>query len=147
MLAVEALRKGDAAAARREVDLARQWPENLGAGAPWPADRDERVEDLLAAQAAARAKKPAEAQALRERAARHEGRERGAGALAEALALKQAGKDVEGRAVLAAWTARAPQSAIATWAAAAYEGTVAPLPEGATEAARVLAAWLQAGRP
>jgi Tfp pilus assembly protein PilF len=147
MLAVEALRKGDAAAARREVDLARQWPENLGAGAPWPADRDERVEDFLAGQAAARAKRPAEAAALRERFRTHEGRERGAGALAEALALKQAGKDAEGRAVLAAWTARAPRSAIATWAAAAYEGTVAPLPEGATEDARVLAAWLQAGRP
>ena len=147
LLAVEALKKGDAATARREVDLARQYPENLGAGAPYPADRDERVEDFLAAEAASRAKRPAEAAALRARVAAHEGRERGAGALAEALALRQDGKDAEARAVLAEWTARSPESAVARWATAAFDGTVAPLPEEATEDARVLAAWLQAGRP
>jgi hypothetical protein len=147
MLALEALTKGDAGAARREVDIARQWPENLGAGAPYPADRDERVEDLLAAQAAARAGKPAEARALRERAARHEGRERGVGALAGVLALRQAGREAEGRALLAQWTARRAQSPVARWAASAYEGSVLPLPEGAGEDARVLAAWLRAGRP
>jgi hypothetical protein len=147
MLAVEALKKGDAAAARRDVDLARQYPENLGAGAPYPADRDERLEDFLAAEAASRAKRPAEAAALRARVAAHEGRERGAGALAEALALRQDGKDAEARALVAGWTARSPESAVARWAAAAFDGTVAPLPEEATEDARVLAAWLQAGRP
>ena len=50
MLAVEALRKGDARGAQREIDAARLWPENLGAGKPYPADVDERLEDFLAAQ-------------------------------------------------------------------------------------------------
>ena len=50
MLAVEALRKGDTRGAQREVDAARLWPENLGAGKPYPADVDERLEDFLAAQ-------------------------------------------------------------------------------------------------
>jgi hypothetical protein len=64
------------------------------------------------------------------------------GALVHALALKQAGRDDEGRNFLADWTARDPGSALAGWAARAYAGDVSPLPEGAGEEARVLAAFL-----
>jgi hypothetical protein len=146
MLAVEALQKGDGAAARREVDAARLWPENLGAGKPYPENLDERLEDFLAAQGLARRGPSAEASALLQKVAGFTGRqrERGAGTLVHALALKQAGQEADGRKLLADWTARDPGSALAAWATRAYAGDVAPLPEGAGEEARVLAAWLGA---
>ena len=143
LLAVEALRKGDTAATQREVDAARLWPENLGAGKPYPADVDERLEDFLAAQGLARRGRAAEASALLQKVAGFTGRqrERGAGTLVHALALKQAGQEAEGRKLLADWSARDSRSALAAWATRAYAGDVAPLPEGAGEEARVLAAW------
>ena len=144
MLAVEALQKGDGAAARREVDAARLWPENLGAGKPYPENLDERLEDFLAAQVPAPRGRSADASALLQKVTGFTGRERGAGTLVHALALKQAGQQAEGLKVLADWTARDPGSALAAWAARAYAGDVAPLPDGAGEEARVLAAWLGA---
>ena len=50
LLAVERLQAGAFDEALRLVDIARQWPENLGAGKPYPADVDERLEDWLTAQ-------------------------------------------------------------------------------------------------
>lgn len=141
MLAVEALKKGNVTAARREVDAARLWPENLGAGKPYPADVDERLEDFLAAQG----RGTPSAELLRKVTA-FEGRERGGSTLVHALALKQSGREADGRALLADWSARQPQSALALWASRAYDGQVGPLPEGATEDARVLAAWLAVAR-
>jgi Tfp pilus assembly protein PilF len=142
MLAVTALRKGDTAAAGREVDAARLWPENLGAGKPYPADVDERLEDYLASQGLARRGRRAEASALLERITAFAGRERGAGTLVHALALKQEGREAEGRELLADWSAREPRNAFAAWSARAFEGEVLPLPDAAGEEARVLAAWL-----
>jgi hypothetical protein len=142
MLAVAALRKGDDAAARREVDTARLWPENLGAGKPYDADVDERLEDFLAAQALDRSGRKAEARTLLERVEASFARDRGASALVRALALKQAGREVEGRALLDDWSAREPGNAVAAWAARAFAGDVLPPPDSAGEDARVLADWL-----
>jgi predicted Zn-dependent protease len=142
MLAVAALEKGDAAAARREVDAARLWPENLGAGKPYPADVDERLEDFLAAQAVERRGRHAEAVRLMEGITAFAGRDRGAGTLVHALALRQTGREAEARALLAAWSAREPQPLLAAWTARAFDGEVLPLPDTAGEEARVLAAWL-----
>jgi hypothetical protein len=142
MLAVTALKKGDTAAARREVDAARLWPENLGAGKPYPADVDERLEDFLAAQGLERRNRSAEASTLLQRVAAFEGRERGPGPLVHALALRQTGREAEGRKLLADWSAREPGNALAAWALRAFDGEVLPLPDTAGEEARVLAAWL-----
>jgi thioredoxin-like negative regulator of GroEL len=46
--AVERLRARDARSALLLIAKAREWPERLGAGRPYPADVDERLEDLLA---------------------------------------------------------------------------------------------------
>jgi len=142
MLAVAALGKGDTAAARREVDAARLWPENLGAGKPYPADVDERLEDYLAAQALERRGRRAEAVRLLEGITAFAGRNRGAGTLVHALALKQAGREAEARRLLADWSAREPRAALADWSARAFDGEVLPLPDTAGEDARVLAALL-----
>ncbi len=147
MLAVEALKKGDARGAQREIDAARLWPENLGAGKPYPADVDERLEDFLAAQGLARQGRSAPSKELLQKVAAFEGRERGGSTLVHALALKQTGREAEGRKLLADWSAREPESALAAWAARAYDGQVGPLPEDAAEDARVLAAWMASARP
>jgi len=146
MLAVEALRKGDPTGALRTVDAARLWPETLGAGKPYPADVDERLEDFLAALCLERLGRTADANAFLQKIAGFTGRERGAGTLVPALAQKQAGKEAEGRRLLADWSSREPGSALAAWASRAYAGDVGPVPEGAGEEARVLAAWLGPAR-
>ena len=142
MLAVAALKKGDAALARREVDAARLWPENLGAGKPYPADVDERLEDFLAAQAFERSGRRAEARALLERVTAFSGRDRATGTLVHALALKQTGREAEGRTLLADRAAREAGNPVAAWSVGAFAGGTLPLPEGAGEELRVLAAWL-----
>ncbi|HEX9189796.1 MAG TPA: hypothetical protein VGB87_22160, partial [Vicinamibacteria bacterium] len=144
-LAVAALRKGDAATARRAVATARLWPENLGAGKPYESDVDERLEDFLAAQALDRAGRKAEARALLGKVEASGARDRGASALVRALALRQGGREVAGRTLLADWSAREPGNTVATWAARAFAGEGQPPPDRAGEDARVLAAWL-AGR-
>ena len=146
VLAVLALKKGDTTTAKREVDAARLWPEHLGAGKPYPADVDERLEDFLVAQGLGRRGRATDASALLQKVTGFTGRqrERGAGTLVHALALKQAGQEAEGRKLLADWTARDPKGVLAAWANRAYAGDVGPLPEGAGEEARVLAAWLGA---
>ena len=79
MLAVESLKKGDATAARREVDAARLWPENLGAGKPYTENVDERLEDWLAAQCLAHRGRTAEAQRSAPAGGRLEGSRAGRG--------------------------------------------------------------------
>jgi predicted Zn-dependent protease len=142
MLAVEALRKGDRRTAQREVDAARLWPENLGAGKPYPENVDERLEDFLAAQALVGRGGSADSSGLLQKIRGHGGRDRGAGILVEALALRQAGREAGGRKLLADWSAREPRSTVAAWALRAYDGQAGPPPDDAPEDVRVLAAWL-----
>ncbi len=70
MRAVEALGAGRFSAARKFVTEARDWPEHLGAGKPYPADIDERLEDALMEEIAARAAHRSAPAALRELAAK-----------------------------------------------------------------------------
>ena len=48
LVAVGRIRAGDTGGALDLITKARQWPERLGAGKPYDADLDERLEDLLA---------------------------------------------------------------------------------------------------
>ena len=54
MLAAQAIAAGRWNDAARQVAAARQWPERLGAGKPYAADVDERLEDTLQAHVKAR---------------------------------------------------------------------------------------------
>ena len=69
LLGAEAFRTGNVDGAARRVASAREWPEHLGAGKPYPEDVDERVEDWMSAQCLERAGKGAEARVLLERLA------------------------------------------------------------------------------
>lgn len=51
--AVARMRSGDTTGARELIAKAREWPERLGAGKPYPADVNEQLEDLLDARARA----------------------------------------------------------------------------------------------
>jgi tetratricopeptide (TPR) repeat protein len=142
MLAVEALRKGDTRGAQGEIDAARLWPENLGAGKPYPADVDERLEDFLAAQLPVRQDGKATREQLLLKVTTFDGPDRGSSALVHALALKQTGHEAEGRKLLTDWADREPRSAAAAWALRTYDGQASPVPDGGGEDARVLSAWL-----
>jgi predicted Zn-dependent protease len=147
MLAVESLRNGDAAGALRSIEAARLWPENLGAGKPYPEDVDERLEDFLAAQALSRRGDSATASKLLQQITTIGARRGGAGLLLHALALKQSGRVTEGRQLLDDWCARESANALAAWAARAYNGPVGPPPNTAGDELRVLAAWLRTTPP
>ncbi len=54
MLAIDAMRSHQWEKARQFVAAAREWPERLGAGKPYDADLDERLEDWLTADIARR---------------------------------------------------------------------------------------------
>jgi hypothetical protein len=67
MLAAADARAGKWAEAAKRVAAAREWPENLGAGKPYAADVDERLEDRLQANCLARLGRIAESQAILDR--------------------------------------------------------------------------------
>jgi tetratricopeptide (TPR) repeat protein len=64
MLGAADARAGKWAEAATRVAAAREWPENLGAGKPYPKDVDERLEDRLEAQCLERLGRVAESRAL-----------------------------------------------------------------------------------
>ncbi|MBE0656056.1 MAG: DUF5107 domain-containing protein [Bryobacteraceae bacterium] len=147
MLAVENLHKGDTTAALRSIDAARLWPENLGAGKPYPEDVDERLEDFLAAQALSRQGDSATASKLLEPLTTSGARGGEVGRLLHALALRQLGRVTEGSQLLDDWCARESANVLAAWAARAYDGPVGPPPDTAGAEVRVLAAWLRTTPP
>src|SRR2546423_5540403 len=50
MLATERLKNGAFDQALLLINKAREWPESLGAGKPYPSELDERLEDWLACE-------------------------------------------------------------------------------------------------
>jgi len=130
LLAVEQMRAGEYSDALRLVGIARQWPEQLGAGKPYPADVDERLEDWLTAQCDLALHDTAKARQALDRILaippRAEGQ--GTGDLIRALALKQAGHQVEARQLLKAWQARDPRSDLAEWGGKLFAGHPSALP-------------------
>ena len=125
MLAIDATRRGDASAAVAHVESARQWPERLGAGKPYPEDVDERLEDWLEWRVRSKAKGASgrSAPALFERLATSARGPSGAGGLARALALREAGRGTEAAGAFAAWTKATQDPAVVVWGRAVFEGT------------------------
>jgi tetratricopeptide (TPR) repeat protein len=69
LLGAKAWKGGHTDEALRRVSAAREWPENLGAGKPYPEDADERLEDWLEALCLDKLGRSADAQRLRDRVA------------------------------------------------------------------------------
>ena len=148
LLAVERLQAGAPDDALRLVTTAREWPENLGAGKPYPADVDERLEDWFTAQCQLARNAP---DAARESLgkilaipARVKGQ--GTGDLIRALALKQSGRTAEAEQLIKEWAAQEPGSDLAKCGAQLYAGQAAPLPASLKDlSCRVLAGIAPAG--
>ncbi|MCX6927679.1 MAG: hypothetical protein NT154_31385, partial [Verrucomicrobia bacterium] len=126
---------------------ARQWPENLGAGKPYPADINERLEDWFTAQCQFALHAPAAARQALDKIlavpARSKGQ--GTGELIRALALRQSGRIAEATQLLKDWQAQAPATELAKWGADLFAGKPAPLPPSLQDLdCRVLAAIARA---
>ena len=145
LLGAEAFRAGDVGAAARRVAAAREWPEHLGAGKPYPEDVDERVEDWMAAQCLERAGKTDEARVLLERLATAPKARGGVGGLLSAAALAGLGRRADAVRAFDEWAALQTDPRIAEWGRRTFEGQPAAWPAGApsNEEHRTLTAWQQ----
>ena len=130
LLAVERFQAGAFDDALSLVNTARQWPESLGAGQPYPADIDERLEDWFTAECHLGRKAPDAARQALEKILVVPARTRGQGTgdLIRTLALKQSGRTAEAEQLLKEWEGRAPDTDLAKWGAELFAGHPGPLP-------------------
>jgi tetratricopeptide (TPR) repeat protein len=148
MLAVEEMKKGLLDVALQHIVSAREWPENLGAGKPYAADIDERLEDWLAFQCE-QSRNPTQAQFFLSRILSTLDYPKGSyvGPVIRALALEQSGRSFEVSNALKP-LAMTPDNErrFAFWVkeALARRATSFPLPEQDSDA-RILAAWARLG--
>lgn len=129
LLAVGRLQSGAFADALRLVGLARQWPEQLGAGKPYLAEVDERLEDWLTAQCYVALKDPVKARQALDRIVAVPARSKGQGVgdFIRAMALRQSGRLAEAERLLSDWQARDTGSDLAKWGAELFAGRPASL--------------------
>ena len=144
-MAVAEIMAGRSDAALRRVTAARDWPEHLGAGKPYPEDVDERLEDWLAAQCLEKQGRSADARALLERLATSGRAKPGLGRLLAALAAKATGGQASGERALAEWAGQQSDPRVADWGRRLFAGERPAWPAGAssTEESRVLAEWIE----
>ncbi len=129
-LAAETGRAGRVEDALRHVRAAREWPGHLGAGKPYPADVDESLEDAMQWKLLAGTRRAKDAAAALERVAAGAGRSTGAGALASALALRDAGRAADATRVIARWEAAESDAAVRSWGRALFDGRAVARPAG-----------------
>ena len=150
LLAVDRLNARKPSAALVLVTKAREWPERLGAGRPYPEDTDERLEDWLAAAGLGRLGRRDEARAALERILAWRPPSHGSGDLVTALALRQLGRTAEADRILIEWGNAAPDDSLARWSrtAGAELGNI-PEALAGDVVTRVLRAWSEGaqGRP
>ncbi len=141
MAAVEHMKAGGFDAALQRVAEAREWPERLGVGKPYPADTDERLEDYLAAQCLARQGRTAESDALLGKLALNGRARPGVGRIVAALAADSLGQPSDAERILAPWLDGRPDPRLVAWVRQAMSGQHPAWPAGApsTEEWRVLA--------
>jgi predicted Zn-dependent protease len=145
LLAVGRLKSGAIDEALRFIDTARQWPEGLGAGKPYPSEVDERLEDWLAYECDLKRNASSDAQLLLSRIIAFPSRP-GRGSIGEvirALALKQSGHTSQAQQFLGDWLKDDPSNEMAKWGIEVLSGNPAPLPQDLQDSGcRILAASL-----
>jgi Tfp pilus assembly protein PilF len=145
MLAAQRLKAGALGEALHLIDKAREWPESLGAGKPYPSDSDERLEDWLACQCDLKRNASSEVQQMLNKIISFPsppGR-RGIGEVVRALALKQSSRTSEAEQLLNDWLKAEPSNQVAKWGKALLSGVPAPLPQDLQDGGcRILAASL-----
>jgi tetratricopeptide (TPR) repeat protein len=146
--AVERLQAGAFDDALRLVKTAREWPEQLGSGKPYPADCDERLEDWFTAQCQIAMKAPDAARQSLDKILAIPASDKGQGTsdFIRALALQQTGQAAAADQLLKVWQAQSPDTELAKWGAALFAGHPVPLPPSLKDTeCRVLAGIARAG--
>ena len=143
LVAIEASAAGRYDEAERQIAAAREWPERLGAGKPYPADADERLEDWLLADALS-AKGDADGargawQRILDARAPHTRTD----VLLQALAATRLGRPAEAESRLNA-PELAAHPAFLTWARQVLAGGPPSSAPVRDNDARVLSHWLRA---
>ncbi|MBL8205250.1 MAG: DUF5107 domain-containing protein [Blastocatellia bacterium] len=140
MLALEKMKAKDFPAAQRFITVARMWPENLGAGKPYPEDVDERLEDWLTAFCAEKLGQTTEATAAINRIIAFKSRQVAASNVIAALAYQKLNRTTDAEKALLLSNAT-PGSPVSRWAEALVRGQAAPTIETNDEQIRVLTEW------
>jgi len=140
-LAIERLKEKKFSEAGRFARAARQWPENLGSGKPYPDALDERLEDWIEYWSSLKAGNTNYAGNVLKRLVDSPAHRHGPRNLLTALALKDSGRTGEGERLLRETLARNPGDAWATWGLDVLSGKPVRVPEaGSDPVTQVLAA-------
>jgi Tfp pilus assembly protein PilF len=147
MLALDALSKERHDEVIRFVTAAREWPEHLGVGKPYPADTDERLEDWIEALSLAARGASAEARAALSRIVTSTAPEDPADTVVTALALQRLDRAADAESLLSKRAGSLGES-MASWAERVLHGernAATPASDaGRANDMRVLAASLAA---
>jgi predicted Zn-dependent protease len=145
MLALATMKSGEFDQSLHFIKAAKEWPEDLGSGKPYPDDVDERIEDWLEAVCYEKLEKQSEAGAAWQRVVPRKQRPNVIGDLVSALALEKLGRRSEGEALLNRWVTRRPDSLLARWSLAVFNRRQAELaePEGMDMGFRIVNEWIK----
>ena len=133
LMAVEAL-ASDPRKALDHLAAGQAWPAHLGAGKPYEADIDQRVDDWVAERIHMRAGAAADAAAARDRILDSSHGAAGPGGLVSALVLRGVGRVADAQRAIDAWAATVTQASVAAWGRAVWDGTPLAFPLGRHEA-------------
>jgi phage tail protein X len=145
MLALDEMKVKKWKNAISEITLARQWPERLGAGKPYPEDIDGRVEDWLEYVCRSAMKDPAAGRSL-EKIKGFQERGLTYSSLTVALAHRTSGNEAMFGSAVAKFADADP--GLASWLTSAAGGVPAELPDSELKPAdyKVLQRWLTMDR-
>jgi tetratricopeptide (TPR) repeat protein len=133
MLARQNITDGNCKKALQYLQQAREWPEHLGSGKPYEQDVDERPEDWLSYQCLQKTNKKAASAMLHKiltyTASINLDRRPSVNNIVSAWALKESGRENEGKQLLQSVLDKHPSNAVARWALATFTGGNAEVPQ------------------
>jgi Tfp pilus assembly protein PilF len=112
-------------AAFNSLNMAKQWPENLGAGKPYDEDIDLRLDNYLAGVYYEKTKNSEKARQKWHEVMLYKSANNNLNTLITALALRKTNKDDEGKQLLVEWVQKEPENKLARWCLDLYNGTPA----------------------
>jgi predicted Zn-dependent protease len=129
-LAVQQMKAGRFEEALPLLVTAREWPERLGAGKPYPEDVDERLIDWLTYQCCLKRQGTKETQKMLDKILAFQPRSKrpGAGTIIRSLALKANGRAGEGEKLLQTWLMHEPANPMVKWGIEVFAGRPVALP-------------------
>lgn len=122
MMAFDNLKKAKYLDALKNIEKAREWPENLGVGKPYDSELDERFENFLQAVCLEKMKKKTEADKIYYSLSTEKTDMKTVGLLINALSLKKQGTPEKGLTLLQQWKDQASDKALPDWCIENFTG-------------------------